>query len=276
MSKICLNCHSENPDNASACAKCGFRLSVSGNYMICSYCHSSVQAGSQNCPNCGRPLYSNPNNLANINYQNQGYQNQGYQNQGYQNQGYQNQGYQNQGYQNQGYQNQGYQNQGYQNQGYQNQGYQNQGYQNQGYQNQGYQNQGYQNQGYQNQGYQNQRYQNQGYGKYYLNDSGTGAGAVLPIELRGLNWGAFFIFFWWSIFNRSYVGLLTLIFPFMAFVLLVKGNEWAWQNRRFESVEEFKAVQKAWAAWGVTFFIIGLIATFIFYIAFFALMYSSY
>jgi len=86
------------------------------------------------------------------------------------------------------------------------------------------------------------------------NDSGTGAGAQLPAELRGVNFGAFMIPFWWSIFNKSYIGLLCLI-PYvggvMSFVLLFKGNEWAWQNRRFDSVEHFRAVQRAWNMWGI-------------------------
>ena len=40
----------------------------------------------------------------------------------------------------------------------------------------------------------------------------------------------------------------------MAVILGVKGSEWAWQNRRFESVEQFKTVQKKWAMWGVIIF----------------------
>lgn len=92
------------------------------------------------------------------------------------------------------------------------------------------------------------------YGGVGVNDSGTGASAQLPAELRGMNFGAFFMSFWWSIFNKTYIGLLILV-PFlgwlMAFVLLVKGNEWAWQNRRFESVEEFRQVQKSWTNWSL-------------------------
>ncbi len=32
----------------------------------------------------------------------------------------------------------------------------------------------------------------------------------------------------------------------MAFVMGFKGNEWAWQNKRFNSLEEFKRVQTMW------------------------------
>lgn len=94
------------------------------------------------------------------------------------------------------------------------------------------------------------------------NDSGTGATARLPAELQGVNLGAFAIPIWWSIFNRSYIGLLALI-PcvgvIMSVVLLFKGNEWAWQNRRFESIEHFRQVQQAWQKWGIAVFIINII-----------------
>jgi hypothetical protein len=47
--------------------------------------------------------------------------------------------------------------------------------------------------------------------------------------------------------------MLTLI-PFfgliMPFVLLVRGNEWAWKNKEWQSVEQFKIVQRQWARWG--------------------------
>ncbi len=99
-------------------------------------------------------------------------------------------------------------------------------------------------------------YRGYGYGE---NDSGTGAMAQLPAELQGVNFGAFFASLLWSIFNKSYLGLLVLVPAIgwvVPFILLFKGNEWAWQNRRFESVEQFRQVQQAWALWGVVFFLI--------------------
>lgn len=101
------------------------------------------------------------------------------------------------------------------------------------------------------------------------NDSGTGANAKLPEELKGVNFGAFFLAVLWSVFNKYYLGLLSLI-PFFGFfytiAMLVKGNEWAWQNRKFRSVEEFKSVQKAWTVWGFVFFILSIIFLVIFLI----------
>ena len=47
----------------------------------------------------------------------------------------------------------------------------------------------------------------------------------------------------------------------MWFILGSKGNEWAWQNRKWESAEEFKRVQGVWAKSGlVTFLVVSGIA----------------
>ena len=93
----------------------------------------------------------------------------------------------------------------------------------------------------------------------YQNDSGTGVSAVLPSELKGLNWGAFFLGWIWGIAHKTWISFLSLI-PYvgwiMSFVLLFKGNEWAWQNRKFSSPEEFKEVQRKWTLWGIAFFIL--------------------
>lgn len=94
------------------------------------------------------------------------------------------------------------------------------------------------------------------------NDSGAGAMAQLPAELQGMNFGAFAIPIWWGIFNQSFLGLLAFI-PclnlIVSVVMLFKGNEWAWQNRRFDSVEHFRQVQRAWQKWGVAVFIFNTI-----------------
>jgi len=76
----------------------------------------------------------------------------------------------------------------------------------------------------------------------------------LPRELRGFNWGAFFLNWAWGLFNRTPIALLTfvpIIGIFMPFVLGIKGNAWAWRNKRWESVEQFKTVQRRWAFAGL-------------------------
>ncbi len=81
--------------------------------------------------------------------------------------------------------------------------------------------------------------------------------AELPPELRGFNWGAFFLNWIWGLFNNVFAALLTfvpIIGWIMPFVLGFKGNAWAWRNKRWESVEHFKRVQKRWAIAGAIVF----------------------
>jgi hypothetical protein len=99
------------------------------------------------------------------------------------------------------------------------------------------------------------------------NTSGQGSTAIVPEEIKGWNWGAFFLNWIWSVGNQVWIGLLALI-PcvslIMAIVLGIKGSEWAWQNKKWESVEQFQKVQKTWAMWGliifIASFIIGLVS----------------
>lgn len=87
---------------------------------------------------------------------------------------------------------------------------------------------------------------------------------TIPDEIKGWNWGAFFLHFIWGIGNRTYIGLLGLV-PFVNIIIMpvlgLKGNEWAWRNREWESVEEFRRVQKKWN-------LAGLIATTIYLLLF--------
>lgn len=85
------------------------------------------------------------------------------------------------------------------------------------------------------------------------NTSGLGKSSVVPPEIKRWNWGAFLLNVFWGIGNNTYIAFLCLV-PLvnvaMPFVLGAKGNEWAWQNKRWESVDHFKRVQKRWAFWG--------------------------
>jgi len=92
------------------------------------------------------------------------------------------------------------------------------------------------------------------------NTSGQGAASVVPAEIKGWNWGAFFLSWIWSIGNKVWIGLLSLVIGIiMSIILGVKGNEWAWQNRKWESVEQFKEVQRIWTIWGVVVFAVSLV-----------------
>jgi len=82
------------------------------------------------------------------------------------------------------------------------------------------------------------------------NTSGQGVASVVPPEIRSWNWGAFLMNWIWSIGMHTWIGLFAVV-PYvgwiMAIILGVKGNEWAWQNRKWESVDQFKRVQRTWA-----------------------------
>lgn len=85
--------------------------------------------------------------------------------------------------------------------------------------------------------------------------------AKFPNEINGkFNWGAFWFSWIWGIANKSYLTLLTLIpcFNFVwMFVCGFKGNEWAWKNKSWTSIEEFTQVQKKWAT--ISNIIVGII-----------------
>ena len=85
--------------------------------------------------------------------------------------------------------------------------------------------------------------------------------AVLE-QIKGLNWGAFLLNWLWTWNNIGVMwGVIYLVVCFIpglnlasfiaSIFLLVKGNELAWTYRRFNSVEEFRAVQGAWVKWGL-------------------------
>ena len=79
--------------------------------------------------------------------------------------------------------------------------------------------------------------------------SGLGKDSVVPPEIKGWNWGAFFLNWIWGIGNSTYIAFLMfvpLVNIVMFFVLGAKGNEWAWRNRTWRDVEHFKQTQRKW------------------------------
>jgi hypothetical protein len=91
------------------------------------------------------------------------------------------------------------------------------------------------------------------------NTSGQETNTMVPPGIKGWNWGAFLLGWIWGIGNGTYISFLTLI-PIvnvvMVFVLGVKGNEWAWKNKHWESIEHFKIVQRKWMYAGLIFLVI--------------------
>ena len=89
----------------------------------------------------------------------------------------------------------------------------------------------------------------------------------IPDGVRGWSWGAFLLTWIWAIGNRTWIGLLTLV-PYvgiiMAIMLGIRGREWAWKNKKWDSVEHFNRVQRQWSMWGIglvvaSFVIIGVL-----------------
>jgi hypothetical protein len=95
------------------------------------------------------------------------------------------------------------------------------------------------------------------------NTSGQGASAIVPEEVRGWSWGAFGLTWIWGVFNGVLISLLALIPGFVvvwAFVLGAKGNEWAWRNKKWDSIEHFKSAQRPWNIAGIVLFAISMVA----------------
>ena len=86
------------------------------------------------------------------------------------------------------------------------------------------------------------------------NTSGQGKNSVVPPEVKGWSWGAFFWSLVWAVANRVWIGLLVLI-PYVGLIMLpvlgFKGREWAWKSKHWDSIEQFNKVQRKWSFWGV-------------------------
>ena len=93
------------------------------------------------------------------------------------------------------------------------------------------------------------------------NTSGQGKESVIPEEIKGWNWGAMLMNWVWGLFNGTFIALLMFV-PFanfvMFFMLGAKGNEWAWRNKKWDSVEHFKSVQRKWAIAGLVILVLGV------------------
>lgn len=84
--------------------------------------------------------------------------------------------------------------------------------------------------------------------------SGKGKDAIIPPEIKGWNWGAAGIPTVWGVYHLSIFTVLAFI-PVISWfwwiVMGIKGNEWAWRNITWESVEAFQKSQARWKFWGM-------------------------
>jgi hypothetical protein len=91
--------------------------------------------------------------------------------------------------------------------------------------------------------------------------SGMGHGSSVPTEITGWNWGGFLLTWIWGTGNNVWISFISLlgIIPYigwaieltMRIILGIRGNEWAWQNKHWESIEHFKKTQRTWMWWGI-------------------------
>ena len=88
-----------------------------------------------------------------------------------------------------------------------------------------------------------------------------------PDGVKGWSWGAFLLNWIWGPFNGTWIALLCLV-PYIGFVMMIvlgfKGREWAWKNKRWDSLEHFNRVQRLWSIWALVLvggiFVIGILA----------------
>jgi hypothetical protein len=103
-----------------------------------------------------------------------------------------------------------------------------------------------------------------------MNDSGTQT-AVLPEELRGFNWGALLLTLIWGLVHRCWIVLCIIPLAFLpapigtialiCFYLYFgfKGNDIAWKNKKWDSIEHFQRIQNLWVKWGIGVFVVAFI-----------------
>ena len=100
-----------------------------------------------------------------------------------------------------------------------------------------------------------------------INTSGMGKEHEIPDGIKGWSWGAFLLNWIWALGNRTQIGLFAFL-PYVGFIMMLvlgfKGREWAWRNKKWDSIEHFQNVQKKWSVWSFVligvFFLIGFVA----------------
>ena len=98
---------------------------------------------------------------------------------------------------------------------------------------------------------------------------GLGSLSVLPPELRGWNWGAFLLTWIWGIGNNVWIALIALggLIPYvgwiisivMAIILGARGNQWAWQKKKWDSTEHFRKTQRTWMWYGIGMLVVQIL-----------------
>ena|SRR5471030_2129113 len=103
-------------------------------------------------------------------------------------------------------------------------------------------------------------------------DQDIKSGLLVPPDLRTkFNWGAFFLSWLWTLWNApptqrwiaigcAIVSLFTFGLPGLIYGIWLgrAANRLTLAYRHYDSVEQFRAVQGAWAIWGVGVFVVAI------------------
>ncbi|MGD0856606.1 MAG: hypothetical protein ABSA18_12485 [Dehalococcoidia bacterium] len=112
--------------------------------------------------------------------------------------------------------------------------------------------------------------------------SGMGTNSPVPPDIKGWSWGGFLLTWIWGLGNNVWISLIAILdfIPYigwiisltMRIILGVRGNEWAWQHKKWDSIEHFQRTQRKWMWWGIGV----IVASIIFTIALIVLLISLY
>lgn len=102
-----------------------------------------------------------------------------------------------------------------------------------------------------------------------------------PLNLSEWSWGAFVLYWIWGFFNGCwwmflvkmgifFLGVLLCWIPFgtifisivdlgISVLFGVKGTEWAWNNRSWNSISHFRQTQDTWNKVGLALFLFGIV-----------------
>ena len=103
---------------------------------------------------------------------------------------------------------------------------------------------------------------------FFMVKKGKITSTLAKSELYKFNWGAFFGTFIWGLFNKTYIALLiiplflTPSWLFFGIILGIKGNEWAYKNKAYDSIEKFHKSQKKQAIfWSIVTPVLSIVLT---------------
>lgn len=118
--------------------------------------------------------------------------------------------------------------------------------------------------------------------KDIINNSGQGDVPVVKVVTDKFNWGAFFFNWIWGICYKKWIMLLIIpayVIPFVGALIGlglqiwfgINGNKWAWQSKRYRSIQEFHEIHKKWAIAGIILIAINIVI----FIAMFAFFFQQ-